>query len=333
MAAKPKVVLLLTEELHKEFMVPEVEEALSAFEVVHAPQARTEDELISVLQGAAGCITSWRSPRLTAKVIERSESLRIIGHSAGSVKDFVDILAWDRNIVVINAAHVIARYVGEMALLFTLAALRNLPQNDRMLREGVQWKPNKWTHTDTLFGKTVGLVGFGATGREFANLLGPFGTKLLVYDPYIDRARVEEYGGELVSLETLLQRADIVSLHAPAIVANKGMIGAKELAMMKDGAILVNTARGALIDEEALLAELQKGRIKAALDVYEREPLALDHPFRKAEHAIITPHISGPVMTERWRMLKAIADDFRRYLIDNEPLKRTVSRESLETGA
>lgn len=332
-AEKPKVVLLLAQDLYDEFMVPPVVDALAAFDVLHVPGARTEDELLEALQGAAGCITSWRSPQLTRRVIEGAAELRIIGHAAGSVKGYVDPAAWDRGIVVVNAARVIAPYVGEMALLLTLAALRNLPQNDRALRSGVRWKPNAWTHTDTLFGKTVGLVGFGATAREFAALLAPFRTKLLVYDPYASEDDVRAFGARLVPLEELLRTADVVSLHAASTPETKGLISAERLALMKDGAILINTARGALVDEEALVAEVRRGRLKAALDVFAQEPLADDHPLRSEERCIITPHLAGPVTTERWRMLLAIALDFRRYLIEGEPLPHVVLKRHLEIGA
>ena len=333
MVRSHKVVLLLTQELYDEFMVDPVRDALSAFDVVHAPHARTEDELLQVLKGTVGGITSWKSPQLTRRVIEAAPCLRIIGHAAGSVKGFVDPVAWDREIVVVNAAHVIARYVGEMALLLSLAALRNLPQNDQALRRGERWKPNTWTHTDTLFGKTVGLVGFGATAREFATLLAPFRIELVVYDPYVSEGAVKAFGGCLMSLEELLRTADIVSLHAPDSPETKGIMSAERLALMRDGAILINTARGALVDEEALVKELRSGRLKAALDVFSKEPLADDHPLRSVEHCIITPHLSGPVMTERWRMLHAIATDFRRHLIDGEPLQRVVLKAHLDIGA
>lgn len=282
MREKPKVALLLTQDLYDEFYVPEVEQALASFDVLHAPDTRTEEQLLHVLQGAAGCITSWKSPKLTSRVIEGCPNLRIVGHAAGSVKGFVDPVAWERGIVVVNAAHVIAPYVGEMALLLTLAALRNLPQNDRALRTGEVWKPNAWTHTDTLFGKRIGLIGFGATAREFASLLAPFRPELLVYDPYVPESAVHPFNGKRVPLETLLREADIVSLHAPNTSETRGLLSAERLGLLKDGAIVVNTARGALIDEEALLAQVRTGRLRAALDVFAKEPLAPDHPFRTA---------------------------------------------------
>jgi len=238
-------------------------------------------------------------------------------------------VAWDRGIVVVNAAHVIAKYVGEMALLLSLSLLRNISQNDQAMKSGVRWKPHAWTHTDSLHGKVVGLVGFGLTAREFMKLLAPFDVRILVYDPHVPADVIAEAGARKVTLEELAEASDIISLHAPKTDETEGMIGKETLSMMKDGALLINTARGSLIDEDALVAELRTGRIRAALDVYREEPLALDHPLRQLPGVILTPHLSGPVMTQRWRMLLSLADDFRQCLIDGERPARAIRKEQL----
>ncbi len=330
MTRRKRIVSLIPQALFDEFYTPEVEQAFAEyFEVDSRPGLESERELVDALLGAEGCLLSWRSPKLTSRVLEAATDLRIIGHAAGSVKEFVDPVAWDRGIVVVNAAHVIAKYVGEMALLLSLSLLRNISQNDQAMKSGVRWKPHAWTHTDSLHGKVVGLVGFGLTAREFMKLLAPFDVRILVYDPHVPADVIAEAGARKVTLEELAEASDIISLHAPKTDETEGMIGKETLSMMKDGALLINTARGSLIDEDALVAELRTGRIRAALDVYREEPLALDHPLRQLPGVILTPHLSGPVMTQRWRMLLSLADDFRQCLIDGERPARAIRKEQL----
>ena len=124
-------------------------------------------------------------------------------------------------------------------------------------------------------------------------LFRAFDARVLVYDPYLTEAQAQALGAELSGLDELLRRSDIVSLHVPSLPETRYMIGAAQLAMLKDGALFINTARGAIVDEQALIAELRKGRFTAALDVYEKEPLADDSPLRMLPNAILAPHAAG----------------------------------------
>lgn len=333
MESKPMLVALINERLYSELFPQHVLEGYQRhFELVHRPYARSGTEIVEALQGAAGCITSWGSPRITGDVLQQCRKLRVIGHAAGSVKAVVDDSVWEHDIVVVNANHVIAQYVGEMALLLALALLRCLPQQNAVMHQG-GWREEPWSVTDTLFGKTVGLIGFGATAKAFVAVLRPFSPRLLIYDPYADPRDIADYGGEATTFERLLSESDIVSLHAPSVPETRGMMSRSALAAMRDGALLINTARGALLDEDALVDELKSRRLRAALDVYSKEPLPQDHPLRGLPNCILTPHLAGPVATKRWRMAAELIEPLAEYLIHGVRPKHAVCREELETSA
>ena len=182
-----------------------------------------------------------------------------------------------------------SRSVAELALMSTLALLRRLPETQADLRAGA-WRQLKG---GTLSGRTVGLVGLGAVARELVGLLGPFGVRVLAHDPAPDRAFAESRGVRLVALDDLLRESDVVSVHAPLLPATRGLLNAGKLALMRPSAVLVNTARGGLVDENALLEALDAGRLAgAALDVFATEPAAdkrlLAHP-----KLLATPHVGG----------------------------------------
>ena len=187
---------------------------------------------------------------------------------------------------------VIANYnaVAEFTLMLILAAMKNLPRLDRAVRRG------EWTRFPMreLPGRTVGIVGFGRIGRRLAELLKPFGARLLTYDPYLYEEEARRRGVTGVSLEELLRESDVVSLHLPATPETEHLINDDTIALMKDGAILVNTARGKLVDEAALLGALRSGKLRSAgLDVYEQEPVAADNPLFSLENTVLTPHTAA----------------------------------------
>ena len=180
--------------------------------------------------------------------------------------------------------------VAEFALTLMLSLLKNLPRLDSAVREGV------WARLPMgeLRGKTVGILGFGRIGRRLAELLRGFGVTLLASDPYVPEEVVRAAGGEKVSVEQLLRRSDIVSLHLPHTPQTENLINAETIAQMKDGAYLVNTARGALVDEQALWEALTTGKLwGAALDVFRQEPVSRDNPLLALENVVAAPHVSA----------------------------------------
>ncbi len=190
------------------------------------------------------------------------------------------------------AVGVIANYnsVAEFTLTLMLGLIKNLPKFDATVREG------KWTRypMGELSGKTVGIVGFGRIGRRLGELLKGFGVTLLVHDPYMPKEAISDFGATPATLEELLRQSDVVSLHLPATPETQHLINKDRLALMKDGAYLVNTARGALIDERALYDALVSGKLRgAALDVFETEPVVKGNPLFDLDNIVLAPHVSA----------------------------------------
>ena len=190
------------------------------------------------------------------------------------------------------AVGVIANYnsVAEFALTLMLGLIKNLPKFDATVREG------KWTRYPMreLSGKTVGIVGFGRIGRRLGQLLKGFDVNLVVHDPFMPADAISDFGATPATLEQLLQQSDVVSLHLPATPATHHMMNAETLGLMKPGAYLVNTSRGALIDEKALYEALVSGKLSgAALDVYETEPVVKGNPLFDLDNIVLAPHVSA----------------------------------------
>lgn len=243
-----------------------------------------------IIQGADIAVTSWGSPAITEELLAQAPDLKLVLHAAGSVKPVVTDEMFRRGIRIISSACVLSSGVSETALGLTIAGCKNFFALNQEIREG------GWSHTGVtdLYGITVGIIGFGIAGSHFAELLSHFTVKVISYDLYVSEERMASLGAEKVSLEELLRRSDVVSLHAPSIDDTYHMINRDTLNQMKDGAILINTARGSLIEEEALIQALEQGKLKyACLDVTDPEPPAADSKLRTLPNCILTPHLAG----------------------------------------
>lgn len=331
MTERIRVVLTLgeSEPRYADIFTPDTMADLSEFADVvpnDLGRALTSEELADRAAEADAIITTWGAPRIDQSVISRTPRLRFIGHAAGSVKALVSPEVWDAGIIVTNAASVMATYVGEHALMAALAMLRTLPKHIAGERE--RWENLACDGWETLFGKTVGLIGLGHTARAFLRCLKPFGCRVLAFDPYASPDTARELGVTLVSLEELLAQSKVISLHAAATEETTNLLNADRLKLIKDGTVLINTARGAIIDHDALTRELSTGRFKAFLDVTLPEPLPPDHPLRQMPNAVITPHVAGPTPDGRRDMFRCVVDDLRLFLSGQRPAN-LVTREML----
>jgi phosphoglycerate dehydrogenase-like enzyme len=291
----------------------------------------TTEELIERSANADALITAWGTPFVDARIVDAAPKLRIISHAAGSVKNLIDHAIWDKGIMVTNAAGAIAKYVGEFCLTATLALLRSLPAYAHGAPTE-EWEASDCYGNETLFHKRVGLIGLGHTARSFLRVLSPFECEVVAYDPYISPERTRELGARLVSLEELLSTSKVISLHAPITEETKGLLNAENLRLIQHGAAFVNTARGVLVDHDALYRELKTGRFKAALDVTFPEPLPVDHPLRSLPNCLITPHIAGPTKDGRRDLFRTVVDDLILFWTGQTP-RNVVTKQMLATMA
>ncbi|MEV5385273.1 hydroxyacid dehydrogenase [Streptomyces sp. NPDC052721] len=257
-------------------------------------------------------ITGWGCPRLDAAVLDAAPKLRAVLHAAGSVKGFTTPGVWQRGIAVSSAAAANALPVAEYALAMILLAgkdvfaLRDRLRDRRAFPYG-DILPGIGNH-----GRRVGIVGASRTGRRLLELLRPHDLVVALADPYVDAAEAARLGVPLLPLDELLRTCDIVTLHAPQTAETRHLIGARELALMPARSVLINTARGALVDHEALIAELRTGRLSAVLDVTDPEPLPADSPLYDLPNAFITPHLAGSQGNEVARLGRVVVEEAER---------------------
>lgn len=297
-----KKVLSLPPPSHIEMMfAPDVWAALvSEFDVAEntAPRQRSSDELRDVIALYDAVLTGWGSPRLSREVLEAAPNLKIVAHTAGTPRaifddDVVREILIPRGITVYSGANGIALNVAEMTIGLMIMAARRLSQHEAAFRTKKRGGCDHPRQSRGLLGATVGIVSASIVARQVLRVLQPFGCEILLFDPLISPDAARQLGATLVGLDELFERSDIVSLHAPNLPATQGMVGAAQLAKLRDGGVLVNTSRGSMVDHDALLNECRSGRIVAALDVTDPEPLPAASEFWQLPNVILLPHIAG----------------------------------------
>lgn len=331
----PVVAILMPYGTRAHMLSPEAERELAAFARVRAPAASgmSRDALERLLDGAVACLTGWGTPPLDEALLNAAPDLRLVAHTAGSIRKLVPLEALDRGLRVAHAAPVIADAVAEFVVSQALLGLRPLHEIDRSMKDGGEWHDVRDRHLGRLLGaQTIGVVGAGYVGRAVIALFRAFGARVLVFDPLLSGEAAAKLGVARRPLDDLLAESDVVTLHAPVLPETRGMIGAEQLGRLRDGALFINTARSALVVEPALLAELRSGRIAAALDVFDQEPLAADSPFRGLDNVILSPHAAGHTIDTYQRQGRAMVDEVRR-LVGGEPLRYEITAAMLPTMA
>ncbi len=276
-----------------------------------------DEELFADLMREADVLWHVLEP-VTAAHVAAAPRLRLIQKIGVGVNTIDLEAARERGIAVCNLPGTNSRAVAELALALMLAALRRLPAYDRATRHGEGWAldPSVQDDLGELGGRTVGLVGYGAVPRLLAPLLAALGARVL----YTARAPHPDAQAEWRDLPALLAESDVVSLHVPQTPETESMIDADAIARMKPGAVLVNTARGALVDEEALVAALESGHLRAAaLDVFREEPVPVASPLLRLENVVLTPHVAW-LTPETFDRSFALAAENCRRLQAGEPL-------------
>lgn len=321
--AKPRILYLPTPSHTSLVFLPETFRLLKdEFDLKVNPRDAnyTTEQVAEEVEEFEGLLTGWGTPPLDQNVFERARRLRMIAHSAGSVKymlseDIVARCILPRRICVFSANDAIAYNVAESTVGYMILASRRIMDHALAFRSRGVWRdPAIASNGQYLSGSMVGIVGASKVGRHVIRLLKPFDVRLLVFDPYLSESEAVGLGVERTSLNELFSQCDFITIHAPSTEETFHMIRKEQLDLVKDGAIIVNTSRGRVIDHEALLSKCSGGRIRVVLDVTEPEPLQSDSAFRKLENVIITPHISGSGYYGYHRIgsstLKALEDFF-----------------------
>ncbi|ADU50352.1 Glyoxylate reductase [Thermaerobacter marianensis DSM 12885] len=278
------------------------------------------EELARRLAEADGVITMI-TDRIDDDLLAAAPRLRVVSNCAVGY-DNVDVAAARRRgVMVTHTPGVLTEATADLAFALILACARRLPQAEADLRAGrwTTWHPLQWLGLE-LDGATLGIVGLGRIGRAVARRARAFGMRILYYSRRRDPAAEAELGVEYRDLDDLLAEADVVSLHVPLNAETRHLIDGRRLRRMKPGAILVNTARGDVVDEQALVEALRSGHLGAAgLDVYGREPVPPDHPLLQVPNVVALPHIGSATARTRWRMARLAAENCAAVLQGRRP--------------
>lgn len=269
----------------------------------------------TMLSGLEVLVTGWGCPPIGRSELNLMPQLKVILHAAGSIKGHLSPEVWHRGIRVSSAAEANALPVAEFSLAMILLAGKEAFWISREYDRREKGIDLLREYPDIgNFQRTVGIVGASKIGRRVMELLTPHDVEVLVYDPYLDNSEASRLGARLVDLPELMTECSIVSLHAPSLPTTTHMIDAAGLASMQDGATLLNTARASLVDQEALVAELRSGRLRAVLDVTEPEVLPPDHELRTLHNVFITPHLAGAQGNELIRLGQSTMAELERVL-------------------
>lgn len=279
----------------------------------------SEEELLERVKDIDVLVVRSRT-KVTRRVIEAAPRLRAIIRAGVGVDNIDMEAARERSIVVVNTPHEPATSVAELTMSLALCLARKVPMLDRAMKSG------RWLKGEVgveLRGKVMGIVGLGSVGSEVARLAKAFGMRVVAYDPYVSSDHAKQLGVELLSLDEVLSLADFLSIHVPLTPETKRMIGREEIKKMKDGAFIINTSRGEVVDEEALYEALKAGKLAGAgLDVYSKEPPPPDHPLIKLDNVVCTPHVGASTVEAQLRIAMAMAEDLIRIARGEEPVNR-----------
>jgi phosphoglycerate dehydrogenase-like enzyme len=330
MSSRPVVAMALAADWLEPMFFAEDLQRLREAADVRDPVRRAEPRTLRrLLTDATAAITGWGTPPFDTSLLEHAPHLRLIAHSGGSVKSIVTPAVYDRGIRVTTAAAANAVPVAEFTVAMIVAMLKQVPwvidQYTQGKGGGRQLGPIR-----ELRDLSVGLVAAGRIGREVIRLLGAYPRLTIkVYDPYLSPEDARLLGVERASLEDVC-RCEVLSIHAPELPETRHMINAGTLALLPDHAVLINTSRGTLVDEAAVVAEVRRRPLYVLLDVTDPEPPARDSPLRRQPNILLTPHLAGAMSQARRDMGRIAIEETLRFA-KGEPLKYEVTREMLST--
>ena len=331
--SRPRVLIAMSPTTWAQFCTPDVARRLTALADVNPFEVVEDFSAVVDLAEVEVLLTGWGCPPIDEEVLRRAPKLMAVIHAAGSVKHHVTQACWDRGILVSSAVEENALPVAE----YTVAAI--LFSQKRVLEASHAYRAGRtqldWTAAFPSMGnyrRVVGIIGASRIGRRVIELLRPFDVDVLLADPHIDEDEARQHGVTLVELDDLLAGSDTVSIHAPSLPETARMLDRRRLALMRDGAVLINTARGALVDEEALTNELVSGRLHAVLDVTEADVLPAESPLWELPNVLLTPHVAGSLGGELTRLVDHALAELERWTMGQE-FESSVDRDQLGSSA
>jgi phosphoglycerate dehydrogenase-like enzyme len=276
-------------------------------------------------------MSTWGMPVLTPEFLAAAPNLKAVFYAAGSVKHFATDEAYEKGVLIFSARMANAVRVAEYAAAAVVLSLKQFWAYSRTVRESRSWR--RTIPVAGTYHSTIGLVSLGATGRQTAERLSHLDCKLIAFDPFVQQETARDLGASMVSLDEVFRLSDVVSVHAPLLPETRGLIGGQLLDLMKSGATLINTSRGAVIVESELCDFLERRPdITAVLDVVDLEPPDQRSPLFTLPNVVLTPHIAGSMGNEIVAMGRLMAAELKQYL-SSRPLSHMVSRELLSQSA
>ena len=305
--------ILVADKIAREGLAPLANDP--RFELIERPGLKG-DELAAAMADADAVLVR-SATKITRESLVRATRLKVIGR-AGVGVDTIDVeAATEKGVAVMNAPAGNTISAAELACALLLALIRKVPAADASMKAG-KWDRTSYSGSE-LYRKTLGLVGAGRVGGEVARRARAFGMRVIAYDPFLSADAAREMGAELAELDVVLREADVISLHVPLTDKTRGMLGEAKLALMKPTAVIINAARGGVLDEAALLARLTSGKLAgAALDVFDQEPLPADHPLRTLPNVVLTPHLGASTEEAQLNVAVEIAESVRAALLDGD---------------
>jgi len=333
MPRKPKCLMAVTERVRNGFFDEQLFGQLQELTELRVEIMNRRENQAAFGALLASCapeilIGGWQSPTLTESIHAATPTVKLFVYTAGAIRQQIDKSVMESGVRVTNWGDTAAPSVAEATLMMMLASLRKVPEYHNILHHRKGWRGGGTP--EGLFYKNVGLHGFGRISRALVKLLEPFHCNIRTYSPHVPDALLEQYGvGRAQTLQVLYAESHVVVVLASKTDENYHVVNERILGAMPDGAHLVLTGRGAVVDTEALIRELKTGRLFAALDVYEKEPLDPDSPLRGMDNCMLLPHQGGPTSDMYIQVGKVAVENIKRWL-DGEPLINEVTPDLYE---
>ncbi len=284
-----------------------------------------KDVFIENIRDCDACIIGWGSPKLDDDVLAAAGNLKFVGHTAGTLVPYISPAIYDKGVTVVNANKSLVYSTAELAVLLMLSCAWKLKGFVEEMAGGTYVH-----HRDNtvlgLYGRKVGLIGFGEITKAVIGFIKPFNPEIFVYSSFLSDEDAKKYGVKLASKDDIFKNCDIISLHSTYTERTKNMVTKRELDMIRDGAVFINTARAPLVNEEDLMASLKENRYFAGLDVFHKEPLPEGSPLYNLPNVISTPHVGAYSSYWKGKQGELVVDDLQRF-VNGEAMHGQITKE------